>query len=267
MEYKAPARFVRPRKCIGVRIVGLVLALGVGALLLGCSSFGGDQNTFNPEGDIAQKQLDIFLIALYPAIVVFFIVGGALVYALLRYRRRDDTMPEQVHGNMRLEIVWTVLPTLLLIGLAVPMVAAIIDIGRAPGDDALRVDVTGQQFSWFFEYPDELDKNGKPLRVLDDLRIPVDRDVFAHIESIDVIHSFWVPKLAGKIDAVPGRTNKLKFNATAPGTFSGQCAEFCGLRHAFMKFTVIACSEDEFSQWVEQKKSGAEETACAKEES
>lgn len=236
--------------------MAVLLSLSLAVLFVGCNALGGDQNTFAPEGDVAQKQLDVFYLALWPAVVVLILVTGALVYALVRFRRKsdDDPLPKQVHGNFRLEIAWTIAPTILLMILAVPMVAAIIDLGGEPDEDALHVNVTAQRFSWLFEYPTLLDDDGTPLRAdVDELHIPVDREIVVHLQSVDVIHSFWVPKLAGKLDVVPGRTNDLKFNATSPGTFSGQCAEFCGIGHAGMKFNIIALEEPEFQAWCEEQ--------------
>ena len=233
-----------------------LLLLSLAVLFAGCSAFGGDQNTFNPEGDVAKKQLEVFYWALWPAVVILILVTGALIYTLVRFRRKseDDPLPKQVHGNFRLEIAWTIAPTIVLLALAVPMIAAIIDLGGDPDADALHVNVTAQRFSWLFEYPSLVDAGGTSLRAaVDELYIPVDREIVVHLESVDVNHSFWVPKLAGKLDAIPGRTNDLKFNATSPGTFSGQCAEFCGIGHANMKFTIIALEEPEFQVWCEEQ--------------
>ncbi len=237
------------------RLVAAALVLALAALMIGCSSFGGDQNTFAPEGDVAQKQLEVFYWALIPAIIILILVTGALVYAVVRFRRRgeQELPPKQVHGNTRLEIAWTIAPTIILMVLAVPMVAAIIDIGGDPEEDALQVIVRAEQFNWFFEYPELIDDEGNALSTPRELRVPVNRDIAISLESIDVIHSFWVPKLAGKLDVIPGRTNTMWFNATSPGTYSGQCAEFCGIGHAGMKFTVIALEEAEFQAWCEEE--------------
>ena len=240
----------------GARLAAALLLLVLAALFVGCSAFGGDQNTFNPEGDVAKKQLEVFYWALVPAVIILILVTGVLLYAVVRFRRRsdDDPIPKQVHGNFRLEIAWTIAPTIVLLALAVPMIAAIIDLGGDPDADALHVNVTAQQFSWLFEYPSLTDAEGTSLRSsVDELYIPVDREIVVHLDSVDVNHSFWVPKLAGKLDVIPGRTNDLKFNATSPGTFSGLCAEYCGIGHPDMKFKVIALEEPEFQAWCEEQ--------------
>lgn len=218
-------------------------------------------NTFSPGGDVAQKQKDLFELAMWPAIVIFFLVEGALLYALWRYRRRrDGALPKQTHGNTRLEVAWTVAPTLLLAGLAVPMIAGIIDLAKTPGADALELHVRGFQWNWQFEYPQYTDAQGKPLTIIGacpsrcpEVYIPVGRDISVTLEAADVIHSFWVPRLAGKLDAIPGHTNRMWFNAVKLGRYGGQCAEFCGLEHAQMKMTVVAVSEEEFERWVKEQ--------------
>jgi len=245
---------VRPR----LRSLAPTLLLVAIALLFGgCGAFGSDQNTFAPEGDVAEKQLDLFYLALWPAVVILILVFGAIVYALVRFRRRDEreAPPKQIHGNQRLELAWTILPAALLLGLAVPIVAGIIDLGREPSKDALQVTVHAFRWSWQFEYPDIKGADGKPLKTevgeqIPELHIPIDREIAIHLQSGDVIHSFWVPKLAGKLDVMPGRNNRMWFNATKAGIFSAQCAEFCGLDHAIMRFRVVAQTPEDFDAWV-----------------
>lgn len=251
----------RPRPAWLVRLGLLAALLALGALVVAGCTTESTPNTFNPGGDVAQKQKDLFELAMWPAIVIFFLVEGALVYALWRYRRRrQDELPKQTHGNTPLEIAWTIAPTLLLAGLAVPMVAGIIDLAKTPEADALEIHVRGFQWNWQFEYPQYTDADGKPLTIIGacpsrcaEMHIPVGRDVVVTLEAVDVIHSFWVPRLAGKLDAIPGHVNRMWFNATEPGRYSGQCAEFCGLEHAQMKMTVIAESEEDFQRWVNEQ--------------
>ena len=251
-----------------LRLAPTALLVLLAVLLASC--MGSEQNTLAPAGDVARKQRDIFNLALWPAAVIFVLVEGVLVFALFRYRqRKGQRLPAQVHGNTRLEIAWTIAPTALLLGLAVPMVAAIIDLGRAPAADALQVEVTGFQWNWQFQYPEFKDSQGRPLTIVGtcptkcaELHIPVDREIGVTLHSADVIHSFWVPKLAGKLDVVPGRTNRLWLNAEEPGTYSGQCAEFCGLGHASMRLTVVAESEEAFKAWVDEQLAGAAGTGA-----
>ncbi|HLB26787.1 MAG TPA: cytochrome c oxidase subunit II [Dehalococcoidia bacterium] len=245
------------------RLLTVALLLAVLLLVLGCST-GDPQNTFSPEGDVAERQRDLFNLVLWPAVVILILVEGLLVYAVLRFRRRTaGELPAQVHGNTRLELAWTIAPAILLLFIAVPTVDAIIDLGRAPAAGALQVRVTGIQWRWQFEYMDIKDSEGKPLTVFDELHIPVDKEIGAHLEALDVIHSFWVPKLAGKLDVIPGRGNRMWFNATKPGTYSGQCAEFCGLGHADMRLRVVAESEEDFQAWVDDQLNGGGSAGAA----
>ena len=241
------------RKVYLLRLVGAALLISLLILLVGCAT-DTPQNTFAPGGDVAAKQRDIFYLALWPAIAILVIVEGLLIYALIRFRQKPGQgLPKQVHGNTRLEIAWTIAPALLLLGLAVPMTILIVDLAREPSADALQVRVIGHQWIWEFQYPEYTDAEGNPLTMFTELHIPAGREIAVTLRSADVIHSFWIPRLAGKLDAVPGRENRFFFNANEPGTFSGQCAEFCGLGHADMRLVVIAQSEEEFQAWVKEQ--------------
>lgn len=233
-------------------LVAATLLLAFLVLAVACET-DTPQNTFATEGEVADRQRDLLNLVLWPAGVIFVLVQGIIIYALVRFRRRRaDEVPVQVHGNTRLEFAWTLAPAALLIGLAVPIILGVIELGRAPAADALNVRVTGLQWRWQFEYLDEeyQTADGEPLRVFDELHIPVGREIGVELESMDVLHSFWVPRLAGKLDAVPGRTNRMWFNALSAGSFAGQCAEFCGLGHADMRLTVVAESEEDFEAWI-----------------
>ncbi|MCH7577053.1 MAG: cytochrome c oxidase subunit II [Chloroflexi bacterium] len=254
------------------RWVAATLLIAVLALLVGCGAVDDPQNTFAAEGDVARKQRDLLIIwVLGPAAVIFVVMQALLIYAVIRFRRKKGReLPRQVHGNNRLEIAWTIAPAILLLIITVPTVIGVIDLGRDAADDALRVRVVGQQFSWTFQYPDLTDAEGNPLTVIGlpgevgkpdtgrpaELHIPVDREIGVTLESVDVIHSFWVPKLAGKLDVIPGRTNSMWFNATKVGSYSGQCAEFCGFQHADMRLIVVAESEEDFEAWVADQLEG-----------
>lgn len=235
------------------KLVTLALLVVAMVVASGCGALGGDQNTFNPAGDVAQKQLDLFILVLIPAVIILIAVTVALFYVLFRYRRREgDGIPEQIHGNNALEIGWTIAPAVLMIAIAIPAVIAVFDLGGEPAEDALHVRVVAFQWDWRFEYLDDeyLDEDGNPF-VTNDLYIPLEREVGVELEALDVIHSFWIPKLAGKQDVMPGRINTLKFNATETGVFRGQCAEFCGIGHAIMKFTTTALEPAQFESCLE----------------
>ncbi|MEZ4570002.1 MAG: cytochrome c oxidase subunit II [Thermomicrobiales bacterium] len=141
------------------------------------------------------------------------------------------------------------IPAVILAVIAVPTIQGIATLAEQD-DDAFQVRVIGNQFFWEFEYPDIVGADGAPLKVTDELHIPVDTRVQITLVSNDVIHSFWVPRLAGKTDAIPGRTNHMWLEAEDVGTYEGQCAEFCGTAHALMRFSVVADTQEDFDDWV-----------------
>lgn len=239
-----------------LRLMALAGLLAVGVLLSGCEYFSSPQNTFNPAGEVAQSQKDDFLFVMWPALVIGVLVMVGVVYIAVRYRHKPgDALPKQIHGNTALELTWTIIPIILLSVIAVPTVQGIRDLAENPGPDALQVQVTGFRFSWVFAYPEYGPTPEEPLEApnVGELRIPVGRKVYLTINSTDVNHSFWVPKLAGKTDAIPNHTNHMWIKADEPGEYSGQCAEFCGLDHFNMRMTVIAMPEEEFNAWIEQQ--------------
>ena len=229
--------------------LGLLAAL---SLVMACAP-DAPQSTFGTAGPVAAKQKLLFDVLIWTMAIVFVLVEGVLLYAIIRFRRRPGQgLPEQVHGNTPLEITWTVIPTILILGLGIWSVITLFELENPPAADAanaLDVTVTGHQWWWEFEYPDA-DGNGKHIVTGNELRIPVGRAVQINLESDDVLHSFWVPKLAGKVDVVPTRQNKMWFKADETGTFYGQCAEFCGTSHALMKFRVEVLTEDAYNAWV-----------------
>lgn len=174
---------------------------------------------------------------------IFLIVEGALVTFIVKYRSRGRKRTDdgaQVHGHTRLELIWTVIPVLILAVITTVVFIELPKIADAPAaTNALHVKVEGHQFYWQFDYP-----NG--ARTINDLYVPVGRVVDLDIVSADVIHSWWIPELGGKIQAIPGVTNHMWFRANDPGTYIGQCAELCGLYHAVMDARVIATSDAAF---------------------
>lgn len=205
------------------------------------------QNSLNPAGPTAAKVDSLFWLVFWIATAIFVLVTIALVVAVFRFRQRggEDRPVRQVHGNTRLEIIWTIIPTMILATVAVPTIATLFDIRSAPdpSENALRIEVIGHQWWWEFRYPEY------GFTTANEMHIPVGRTVYLDLTSADVIHSFWVPQLSGKRDAVPGRVQHIKMAADAPGTYLGQCAEFCGLAHADMRHRVFAHPEAEFEAW------------------
>jgi len=247
-----------PRARTGHLLFGLALLL-IGLLAAGCiGDTDTPQNTLNPAGEVADKQRDLFLLAMWPALIIMIGVLGAIVVMLLRFRRREgDPIPKQTHGNTPLEIGWTILPALIILGfVGVPMLPVLFDIGRDPSADAYPVNVTGIQWAWQFEYPDVTDSQGNPVTTIKELHIPVGREIALTITSGDVNHSFAVPRLAGTRDAVNGRKNVMWIKADHPGSYAGQCRELCGTGHAGMLITVIAQSQADFDTWAGEMAAG-----------
>jgi cytochrome c oxidase subunit 2 len=222
-------------------VLGAVIAaLGVSA----CDK-AHPQTTLNPQGPIAQKMQNLFNPVFWIAVFVFFLVEGLIVYTVIRYRRRsDDERPVQVHGNTKLEITWTILPAVTLAVIGFFTVKTVFDISRIP-KNAMQINVTGHRWWWEYEYP-----NYK-IKTATELHIPVGVPVVLDLTSGDVIHNFWPPALAGKLYAIPGRHNKMVVEANHPGTFDGQCAEYCGVSHANMRLHVIAQTQSDFNAWVQ----------------
>ncbi|MBA3806917.1 MAG: cytochrome c oxidase subunit II [Solirubrobacterales bacterium] len=219
---------------------------------------GGSSNADSIEG--------LYKIVLIIATVIFCAVAGALVFFLVRYRARPGHVASQIRGNTRLELAWTGAAALILVvlaaltfsslhGIVTPAASgddagaifATVDQPPAPGDHALHIKVTGRQFVWRFDYP-----NG--AYSYEELQVPIDTTVIVDIYSLDVNHSWWVPKLGGKFDAIPGYVNHTWFKITKPGVFTGQCAELCGQHHAQMIATVRAVPAAAWENWVATQK-------------
>jgi cytochrome c oxidase subunit II len=188
--------------------------------------------------DIVSVYTSIFWIAM----VVLVVVGGLLVYAALRFRRRDDREPAQIHGNPRLEILWTAIPV-VIVGFLFVRTALRMDYVRNGPPPQQVIQVTGIQWAWSFKYP-----NGKSS--IGTLTIPAGQVVRLQVTSKDVLHSFWVPRLGGQIYAKPGFQNNGWIEASQPGTFYGQCNELCGVSHWAMTLEVNAVSADQYQAFL-----------------
>ena len=227
--------------------------------------------TLSPKGPEAETIQILNIWVFGAAALVFVLVFGAAGYLMWRFRDREpeeeEDFPEQVHGRTALEIGWTIAPAVLLAAVAVATVIAIIDLNDF-SDDALKVKVEGQQWWWSFHY--DLDNDGafdgpNDLTTANELVIPEDREVNLTITSNDVIHSFWIPALNGKKDAVPGMDTEWKLEASEPGVYRGQCTEFCGLSHANMRMLVRALSLEDYERWLENQLRPANEPVAGSE--
>ncbi len=240
--------------------------LGILAVTLsGCGSyFTSRASVLSPAGPVASRELSLIEISLAIMLVIFVVVMGLWAYAVIRYRarRNDPREPSTSTGDTRLEILWTVVPLLIVIYLTVLTVQSEFYLTRRPNPaTSLQVSVTGHQFFWQFSYP------GLGISTIHNLYIPVGEKVNLTLTSADVIHSFWVPELGGKTDAIPGYHTYMWLEASRAGSFFGECAQFCGVGHYNMHMTVIALPPAQFQAWVKsmQKKNASSSSARAVE--
>ncbi|HET7145295.1 MAG TPA: cytochrome c oxidase subunit II, partial [Anaerolineales bacterium] len=196
----------------------------------------------------------LYNVILIMALVVFVLVEFCLVWILIRDRKQqgDDTPPKQVYANAKLEITWTVIPVLLT-GVLFVLTVRTMDLVAAPAPSAadINVHVIGHQWFWEIDYSD------LGIKTANELHIPLGATVQITLDSIDVIHSFWIPQLSGKTDVIPGQTNQMWLTADQTGVFLGQCAEFCGIEHALMRIEVVVDSQEDFNAWVSNQQKPA----------
>lgn len=249
----------------------LVLSTGASADLWTTESGG------SPNADSIDT---LYKIILAVAVVVFVGVEGALVYSLVKFRVRKDAVPAQIRGNTRLEVGWTVGAAVILVVLAIVTFVMLDDIRNPPNSDAdgfptavvqnvsdasayqprppngraLNITVNGQRYSWRYTYPDRDDNTLNNVFSYEEMVVPTKTTVTLEILAQDVAHSWWVPQLGGKFDAVPGHKNFTWFKIPEPGVFRGQCAELCGRNHADMIARVRAIEPARFKTWLEGKK-------------
>jgi cytochrome c oxidase subunit 2 len=190
----------------------------------------------------------VFWVTIAICILIFAIVAAVLLYAVYRFRAApdDDGDGPPIHGHTGLEITWTLIPTVLVTAIGI-LSAVVLARNDALGENVLNVNVTAQQFAWSFEYP------GESKVTSGTLRLPVGRSVLLHLESKDVIHSFWVPEFGQKQDAVPGTDTTLHITPDKKGTFPVICTELCGLGHAVMRTQAIVMSRAAFDKWMKSQ--------------
>ena len=252
-------RFVKQRSAIGLAVIAV-------AALFGSCASNAPQDTFQPEGENAQKiqnlQLPVFIVAGIVGVIVF----AVIMFVVIRFRDRGQAMPEQTHGKPALEIALTILPAVILIGVGIPTVSTVFSLAKT-SDTQCVVNVTGQQWWWEYEYPVQNCGGveiAEPLVTSGELVLPTKVHVLLRLTSNDVIHSYWIPKLNGKRDAVPGRIHPLRMQADHPGIYQGQCTEFCGLSHARMRMAAVGLTTTDFATWVGDQLKPAEKPTEAR---
>ena len=242
-----------------VRSIFLVGGLAGAALLIsGCSAL-------YPPQAVTQQGVDIralYSLFMVPIVAIFILVEGLIVWSVLRYRRHrdDDELPAQTHGNNVLEVLWTVLPTLLVLVLFFLSWQTLNKVDAESANPDLTVDVTGFQWQWTFAYP----QYGLSYTGIGDqgpqMVLPVGEVVHIRLHSNDVIHSFYVPDFLFKRDVIPGQVNTFDITVQQPGTYSGQCAQLCGMGHSQMRFSVRAVSPADFQAWAQAEEAKAKAT-------
>ena len=228
---------------------------GAGLLLAGCAK-DAPQDTWQPEGSYANKIDNLQRPVFYIAGAVGVVVIAAVVFVMVKFRQRpgDETVPHQTHGNPKLEVGLTALSAVILASIAPGTVSTLMDINKRPAD-AIDITVVGQQWWWEYQY------DGMGIVTANELVIPEKTKIRLRITSRDVIHSFWIPKLNGKKDAVPNRYHPLNLEADGVGVYEGQCTEFCGLSHANMRMKAVSLSKADFDRWVANQKQAAAKPA------
>ncbi|MEO6848001.1 MAG: cytochrome c oxidase subunit II [Chthoniobacterales bacterium] len=261
-------RFFAGRKaCIsGHRLASQILSIALLLLFLPALAHA-DENTqrrvaniFQPVSAPAQQIYHVAVLVLIICAGIFFVVGGILVYTIIRFRKRaddDGREPPQVYGGTQIELAWTVLPILITLVLIAITARTIGEIQNAKmPDSAIKVRVVGHQWWWEIHYPDY------GIVTANELHVPlsaVNRRLPTHItlQSADVAHSFWVPQLAGKTDLIPNRDNETWIEPYETGTFFGNCSQYCGTQHANMLLRVIVHTPEDFQKWVANQKKAA----------
>jgi cytochrome c oxidase subunit II len=225
------------------------------------------QKQVTPTGEQALWMHNVILMPIIVGISVF--VLALLFWASFRYRAKANPVPSKTSHNTLIEVIWTLVPVLILVGIAIPSISLLAEQYKPPGKNAITVKAIGNQWYWSYEYPDhggfEITANmlkdedakakGEPRLLAVDNRIvvPVGVPIRLLTTSNDVIHSWAVPAFWTKMDAVPGRINEVSFTIDKPGVYYGQCSELCGARHGFMPIAVEAVSADKFAQWIAAK--------------
>jgi len=203
-------------------------------------------SVFNAASLEALQIRGLFNFILVTAAVIFVLVEGLLFFAVFRFRNRPPESAMQFHGNTKLELAWTAAPAVILAVLLGFTLQTMGQVKAVASTNVLNVKAIGHQWWWEFRYPDQ------NLITAEELVVPVNTNIEVSVESNDVEHGFWVPELFGKVDAVPGYTNRVRFtpNTASQYYYGGQCTQFCGLEHAQMRFAVVVRTADDFKNWV-----------------
>ena len=258
-------------------------ALAGSALLVCSGGVSADYGLNLPRGvtSISKEAYDLHMLIMWICVAIGVVVFGAIFISILKHRKSKGAKPATFHESTTVEIIWTIVPFLILIGMAIPATKALVAMEDTSNPD-LSIKVTGYQWKWGYDYMDEgvsfisslstpkeqiLNEQEKGenylLEVDNPLVVPVNKKVRLLLTANDVIHSWWVPDLGMKKDAIPGFVNEMWFRADEEGTYRGQCAELCGKDHGFMPIVVVAKNEADYQQWVTEQKTAMDADAAA----
>ena len=249
------------RQRLGKRFSPQLAAMGLMLLFAGTQALASSPtNIFDAAGTPARSIVNLSMLVLSVTLVIFLIVAGLMVYALVRFRRRStdsEHEPAQIYGSNQIELSWTVIPILIVVMLFLSTTRVVFETEAAPKPaKSINVMVIGHQYWWEYRYP------GLGIVTANELHIPISdpkspTPTYLEMSSADVSHSFWVPRLAGKTDLIPNRINTMWIDPEAPGLYLGQCAQYCGVQHAKMLLRVYAQTPEEFAAWVKQQQKPA----------
>jgi len=248
----------RPRRLLAAALPALIAVA-----LTACNNAQYPNSVFHNHTDFNRDVGHLFDILLWLGGFVFVFVESILLYTIFKFRRKSENdRPKHVHGNTTLEILWTAIPAVILAFIAVPTVKTIFKTQAVASSDALQVEVWGHQWWWEFRYPQyTMAGNGKldTLTTANELYVPVGRKVNFKLQTIDVLHSFWIPQMGGKRDLITNHVNYLWFtpDSVGEGAWNGFCAEFCGSSHANMHFKVFTVTPSNFDSWTKHQMSPA----------
>jgi cytochrome c oxidase subunit II len=265
MAVERPQRFGFRAAVNAISVAAMVNLIALAASAVGAPGLLSNDtpvstpSIFAPTSTPAFAIRDLSYFVLGICAVIFLVVGGLLTYCIIRFRRRpgdEGREPPQVYGSNQIELAWTAVPVLIVVILFLITARYIFGIERLQPPSGLQATIVGHQWWWEIRYPD------LGIITANELHVPVSNPanptpIFLTLQSADVIHSFWVPQLAGKMDVIPNKTNRVWIDPQTPGLYVGQCAEYCGLQHAGMLLRVIVHPQEEFAQWVAAQQAAA----------
>ena len=270
------------------RINGLIAAVSAGMVAGMPSAIAGYMDTLNmTEGvtPISERVYDLHMLILWICVIIGVVVFGAMFYSMYAHRKSKGAVPAEFHESTKMEILWTIVPFLILVGMAIPATKTLVFMSDTAEAD-MSIKITGYQWKWQYEYLDgdaqginfisSLSADSRQaiyqdpaavdnylLDVDNEIVVPVDTKIRFFITAADVIHAWWIPELGQKQDAIPGFINEMWTEIKKPGVYRGQCAELCGKDHGFMPIVLRAVSKEEYAQWVTEKKGAKVAMAAA----